>query len=215
MRHSSFDRPQSGLLRIALAALACMAGAPAAMAQAEDAGLAQLQQQLQPVPGAQLQAPVLAPLDAAPSQPAVQQVQAAPQPLPAAQPQSLVTQQPPAPVAEPQQAQVPPPVEAQQQVAAQAPAPAPTMQPPQPQPRRAVMQRASDIGTSTEAWLELQRSNRAAAPDAHPFEGAAASYAYQRYLQSFSTPIPTWFTPVQRSSGGGGSSFGGGDSASQ
>ncbi|WP_186133755.1 DUF3613 domain-containing protein [Burkholderia gladioli] len=212
MRHSSFNRPRCDLLRIALAALACMAGAPLAFAQVDDPGLAQLQQQLQPAPGAQLQAPVLAPLDAAPSQPqpVVQQVQSAPQALPATQPQSLVTQPPPA--TEPQQVQAPAPVEVAQQVAA----PAPAIQQPQArQPQPAVVRRRSDVGASTEAWLELQRSNRAAAPEAHPFEGAAASYAYQRYLQSFSTPIPTWFTPVQRSSGGGGSSFGGGDSASQ
>jgi len=49
--------------------------------------------------------------------------------------------------------------------------------------------RASDVGGSTDAWLALQRDNRAAGP-ALPMLGDAASLAYQRYLDSFRNKIP-------------------------
>lgn len=52
--------------------------------------------------------------------------------------------------------------------------------------------RASGIGTSTEAWLALQRSNAAAAP-ALPMPGAQATLAYERYMSSFHTKIPESF----------------------
>lgn len=193
MRHSQSWRPRPPVRPaawVALVALAMLVGpVPAAFAQqAADPALAQLQQQLQPISGAQLQAP-------AEASPAMQHVQTAPQPLPVVRP--------------PSQAQ------AQVQVQEAPPRPVAVAQPqPQPQPQPPlVMHRPSVVGPATTAWLDLQRSNRAAAPEAHPFEGAAASSAYQRYLQSFAKPIPTWFTSVQRSSGGG--SSGGGDLQSQ
>ncbi|WP_414444978.1 DUF3613 domain-containing protein [Burkholderia sp. 22PA0106] len=181
---------------LAALAVACAAafGAPAALAQQPaDPALAQLQQQLLPMPDSQLQVPA--------AQPAVQQVQAAPQALP-----TVAPQQPP-----PQAALQPP---AQPVIAPAPPLPAPVVaaEPPAKPPRTST--RASDIGSSTEAWLELQRSNRAASDNPHPFEGAAASYAYQRYLDSFGTPIPAWFGSSQAAQGssGGGSSFGSGQS---
>jgi opacity protein-like surface antigen len=51
---------------------------------------------------------------------------------------------------------------------------------------------ASEIGHATLAWLDLQRSGRAAAP-AQPTLGVEASLAYQRYLESFRTKIPASF----------------------
>lgn len=69
---------------------------------------------------------------------------------------------------------------------------------------------ASEIGHSAHAWLELQSSNAQAAP-ALPTLGAEAGYAYDRYLNSFKTPIPASFgSSVQSgSSGGQGSGFSG------
>ena len=51
---------------------------------------------------------------------------------------------------------------------------------------------ASDIGEATNAWLNLQRSNAAAAP-ALPTPGAQATLAYERYMDSFRTRIPASF----------------------
>ncbi|MGS0894099.1 DUF3613 domain-containing protein [Burkholderia stagnalis] len=48
---------------------------------------------------------------------------------------------------------------------------------------------ASEIGPATDAWLALQRDNRAAGPDV-PMLGDAASLTYQRYLDSFKNKIP-------------------------
>jgi hypothetical protein len=52
--------------------------------------------------------------------------------------------------------------------------------------------RAVQIGDATSAWLELQRSNAAAAP-ALPMPGAQATLAYERYMNSFRTKIPATF----------------------
>lgn len=51
---------------------------------------------------------------------------------------------------------------------------------------------ASEIGHSTRAWLDLQRSNEAAAP-ALPMLGSEGGLAYQRYMESFKTKIPSSF----------------------
>lgn len=50
----------------------------------------------------------------------------------------------------------------------------------------------SDIGEATNAWLDLQRGNAAAAP-ALPTPGAQATLAYERYMNSFRTRIPASF----------------------
>lgn len=48
------------------------------------------------------------------------------------------------------------------------------------------------VASETEAWLDLQRSGReAAAP--RPLSGDVASRIYQRYLKSFTHPIPESF----------------------
>lgn len=52
--------------------------------------------------------------------------------------------------------------------------------------------RTADIGQATHDWLDLQRSNAAAAP-ALPTPGAQASLAYERYMDSFRTKIPATF----------------------
>ncbi|WP_321861123.1 DUF3613 domain-containing protein [Burkholderia cenocepacia] len=69
---------------------------------------------------------------------------------------------------------------------------------------------ASEIGHATGALLDLQRSNRAAATP-QPIDGAAGTFAYQRYIDSFKTPIPQWFGTMSASGGGnsGGSGSGG------
>jgi hypothetical protein len=51
---------------------------------------------------------------------------------------------------------------------------------------------SSDIGDATNTWLNLQRSNTAAAP-ALPMPGAQATLAYERYMDSFRTRIPASF----------------------
>ncbi|WP_321815774.1 MULTISPECIES: DUF3613 domain-containing protein [unclassified Paraburkholderia] len=66
----------------------------------------------------------------------------------------------------------------------------------------------TEIGHSTHAWLELQRSNAAAAP-AQPMLGAEAGYAWQRYMKSFETPIPASFGSTMQSGGAQGSSSSG------
>ncbi|OXI34574.1 hypothetical protein CFB89_07405 [Burkholderia sp. AU16741] len=67
---------------------------------------------------------------------------------------------------------------------------------------------ASEIGPATNALLDLQRSNRAAATP-QPIDGAAGTFAYQRYIDSFKTPIPQWFGTMSASGGGNGGGSGG------
>jgi hypothetical protein len=61
--------------------------------------------------------------------------------------------------------------------------------------------RASEVGHATRAWLDLQRSNTAAAP-AMPMLGAEAGLAYQRYLDSFKNKIPGSFGSTTQSDSG-------------
>lgn len=56
----------------------------------------------------------------------------------------------------------------------------------------AVARSSADIGEATRCWLELQRSNAAAAPPL-PVLGEEAGLAYARYLDSFKTKIPSAF----------------------
>ncbi|MBI2383566.1 MAG: DUF3613 domain-containing protein [Gammaproteobacteria bacterium] len=46
------------------------------------------------------------------------------------------------------------------------------------------------LGRQTAKWLDLQRSNHAALGAARPLPGDAADRIYQRYLKSFSHPVP-------------------------
>lgn len=61
---------------------------------------------------------------------------------------------------------------------------------------------ATEIGAATRSWLALQRSNTAAAP-ALPTPGAQATLAYERYMDSFRTPIPSSFGSTLSERGGG------------
>ncbi|MFM0015654.1 DUF3613 domain-containing protein [Paraburkholderia sediminicola] len=65
--------------------------------------------------------------------------------------------------------------------------------------------RASEVGHSTRAWLDLQSSNTEAAP-ALPMLGAEAGLAYRRYMESFKSKIPDLYgSALNTGSGGGGS----------
>lgn len=50
-----------------------------------------------------------------------------------------------------------------------------------------------DVGASTREWLEMQRSGKAAGP-AQRLSGAAEARVYQRYLDSFTHPIPEFYS---------------------
>jgi hypothetical protein len=61
---------------------------------------------------------------------------------------------------------------------------------------------SSEVGHATQSWLELQRSNAAAAP-ARPMLGAEAGLAYKRYMESFNSKIPDVYSSMMSQSGGG------------
>lgn len=67
--------------------------------------------------------------------------------------------------------------------------------------------RASEVGHSTRAWLDLQSSNTEAAP-ALPMLGAEAGLAYRRYMESFKSKIPDLYGSALNSGSGGGSAGG-------
>jgi hypothetical protein len=69
--------------------------------------------------------------------------------------------------------------------------------------------RVSEVGHSTRAWLDLQRSNAQAAPML-PTLGSEAGLAYQRYMESFKSKIPDLYGSTLSSGGGGGGGIGGG-----
>ncbi len=55
--------------------------------------------------------------------------------------------------------------------------------------------------SSTQQWLELQRSGKFASPQAQPISGEVMDKVHQRYLKSFEKPIPEFYdheTPVTR-----------------
>lgn len=56
------------------------------------------------------------------------------------------------------------------------------------------------FGEQTRAWLELQRSGRAAGA-AQPMSDPAAGRVYKRYLDSFSHPIPAFYERDQAAGG--------------
>ncbi|CAH2786374.1 MAG: FIG00452862: hypothetical protein [uncultured Paraburkholderia sp.] len=61
----------------------------------------------------------------------------------------------------------------------------------------------SEVGHSTAAWLELQRSNAQAAA-AQPMLGEEAGLAYRRYMQSFKSRIPDLYgSALNQGSGSG------------
>ncbi|GGC29982.1 hypothetical protein GCM10011400_15790 [Paraburkholderia caffeinilytica] len=63
--------------------------------------------------------------------------------------------------------------------------------------------RASEVGHSTRAWLDLQSSNAEAAP-ALPMLGAEAGLAYRRYMESFKSKIPDLYGSALNAGNGGG-----------
>lgn len=63
-------------------------------------------------------------------------------------------------------------------------------------------------GEATRAWLDVQRSGQEAGRS-HSLGAEAANLGHQRYLKSFTHPIPEFYRPPQEGfksgSGGGGS----------
>lgn len=57
----------------------------------------------------------------------------------------------------------------------------------------AVQAADQDVGASTREWLDMQRSGKTAGP-AQRLSGAAEARVYQRYLESFTHPIPEFYT---------------------
>jgi Ni/Co efflux regulator RcnB len=52
---------------------------------------------------------------------------------------------------------------------------------------------SAEFGKDTRAWLDLQRSGHAAWGHPRPLSGEAADRVYERYLRSFTHPIPEAF----------------------
>lgn len=53
---------------------------------------------------------------------------------------------------------------------------------------------ASAAGDQTRQWLALQREGHAASQQPQPLSGPVAAKIYQRYEDSFSHPIPEFFS---------------------
>jgi hypothetical protein len=68
---------------------------------------------------------------------------------------------------------------------------------------------AGGLGSETQQWLALQVSGVSASKVARPMPGEVATQVYQRYLASFSHPIPEDFQRQDFVSGGGGGSSSG------
>lgn len=47
--------------------------------------------------------------------------------------------------------------------------------------------------TPTQQWLELQRSGKAASPQAQPISGEVMDKVHSRYIKSFEKPIPEYY----------------------
>jgi uncharacterized membrane protein YgcG len=75
---------------------------------------------------------------------------------------------------------------------------------------------SDEFGAQTDAWLNLQTSNSASVPSTPPLPGEVATRIYERYLRSFTYPIPVRLSSdafnTSSSSGSGGASGGGGGS---
>ena len=61
----------------------------------------------------------------------------------------------------------------------------------------------SGKGDATRAWMEFQTSGVAASQVDRPMHGQVAERVYQRYLDSFTHPIPDRFERESFSEGGG------------
>lgn len=51
----------------------------------------------------------------------------------------------------------------------------------------------AERGEATRFWLQLQRSGQEASTTERPMPGEVAERVYQRYLESFTHPIPSTF----------------------
>lgn len=49
----------------------------------------------------------------------------------------------------------------------------------------------------TRQWLDLQKSGHAASSNQQILPGPAAAHVYERYLNSFTHPIPEYFSEVE------------------
>lgn len=57
-------------------------------------------------------------------------------------------------------------------------------------------------GAETRAWLSLQKSGVAAPTDSRPMSGEVGERVYERYLESYTRPIPETFEREEFGSGG-------------
>lgn len=53
--------------------------------------------------------------------------------------------------------------------------------------------------TPAKAWLEMQSSGKAASPHPQPLSGPAMNRVHERYLKSFTHPVPPYFEHAQPS----------------
>lgn len=59
-------------------------------------------------------------------------------------------------------------------------------------------------GTDVRAWVDLQKSGKAASREQRPVPGEVAEKTYERYVKSFERQIPETYSRESISSGGGG-----------
>ncbi len=57
----------------------------------------------------------------------------------------------------------------------------------------ATLAEAPRVGTTTQEWIDLQKSGVEAPEDDRPLQGDVAKRTYQRYLKSFETDVPEQF----------------------
>lgn len=54
-----------------------------------------------------------------------------------------------------------------------------------------------DSQATVKSWLDLQSSGQAASPQAQPLTGPVMDRTHERYLESFTHPVPLYFEHVQ------------------
>ncbi|WP_024930503.1 DUF3613 domain-containing protein [Methylophilus sp. OH31] len=58
---------------------------------------------------------------------------------------------------------------------------------------QAIVQTPARELSPTQQWLELQRSGKAASPQAQPVSGEVMDKVHNRYIKSFEKPIPEYY----------------------
>ncbi|HCU83959.1 MULTISPECIES: DUF3613 domain-containing protein [unclassified Methylophilus] len=58
---------------------------------------------------------------------------------------------------------------------------------------QAIVQPPARALSPTQQWLELQRSGKAASPQAQPVSGEVMDKVHSRYIKSFEKPIPEYY----------------------